>query len=121
MKRSQAYTDAMAELRAVVMLQCHGRCWRCQRGWGLQLHHNGKRKAAGLFNETTSIMLCHDCHDWVTHHQTLWDAEVRARDPQFSDLCFLVRHTTLTKKPNPAAEYRRLRELRKKMESEEPQ
>ena len=118
MKRSQAYTDAMAELRAVVMLQCGNKCWRCGKGYGLELHHNAKRGAAALFNERTCIMLCHACHDWVEHHATLWNAEVREKDPQFADYCFLVRRTTLTKKPNPEVEYRRLRALREKMERE---
>jgi len=123
MKRSRRKHDtwapkAMSELRAVTILRYGHRCWRCGKDLSLELHHNAKRGGAGRYNERTTIMLCHECHVFAGQCDTLWQEEVRQRDPVFYDYCQAIRHRVLTEKPDPKAEYERLHAIGVRLERE---
>lgn len=64
------------EAKKVVIGRSGGRCERCRKAWGRDVHHRKPRGMGGtkdvLVNSPANLVhLCRDCHAWVESHSRL--------------------------------------------------
>ena len=57
--------------RRAVKERSNGLCEKCGQQRGTEVHHRKNRSQGGKWDTGNALLLCHECHVWITTHPEL--------------------------------------------------